>query len=160
MGRAWLFPVLIAGVLAAAVALVGGTITDTGAWYHSLAQPRWAPPDAVYGVGWTAIYALTALAGVTGWLAMPTRREREWLLGLFALNGFLNIVWSLLFFRLHRPDWAMVEVVGLWVSILALIVVIWRRSMVGAVLLLPYLGWVTFAGYLNMTIVRLNGPFS
>ena len=99
-------------------------------------------------------------AGVNGWLAMPNAREREWLLGLFALNGFLNIVWSLLFFRLHRPDWAVIEALGLWLSVLALILVIWRRSMSGAVMLVPYLLWVTFAGYLNMTIVHLNGPFA
>ena len=160
MGRASLFPVLIAGLLAAMVALLGATITDIGPWYHSLVQPRWAPVDAAYGVAWTAIYGCTAIAGVTGWLAMDQSSEREWLLGLFALNGFLNILWSLLFFRFHRPDWAMVEVVGLWGSVAALVVWNWRRTMLGAILLLPYLGWVTFAGYLNMTLVRLNGPFS
>lgn len=160
MSRAWLFPIVIAALLAAMVAAVGATITDTGPWYHSLVQPRWAPADAAYGVAWTAIYAFTALAGGTGWLAMPTSREREWLLGIFCLNGFLNIVWSLLFFRLHRPDWAMVEVLALWLSVLALILITWRHSIVGAVLFLPYLLWVTFAGYLNMTIVHLNGPFS
>eukprot|EP01042_Synura_sphagnicola_P016971 gene16971-21451_t len=100
---------------------MGATITDIGPWYHGLAQPRWAPPDATYGMAWMAIYAFTALAGVNGWLAMPNAREREWLLGLFALNGFLNIVWSLLFFRLHRPDWAVIEALGLWLSVLALI---------------------------------------
>lgn len=155
----WLFPILIAALAATAVAVMGATITDTGPWYHSLVQPRWAPPDIVYGGAWTVIYALTALAGVNGWLATHGR-EREWLLGMFALNGFLNILWSLLFFRLHRPDWALIEVLGLWLSVAALIITIWRRSMTGAVLLVPYLLWVTFAGYLNMTIVRLNGPFS
>lgn len=153
-----MLPAVIAGLLAVAVAVMGATITDIGPWYRSLAQPRWAPPDAAYGIGWTVIYACTALAAVYGWLAMRGP-EREWLLGLFALNGFLNVVWSLLFFRLHRPDWALVEVVLLWVSVAALIVFIWRRSMTGALLLLPYLLWVTFAGYLNMAIVRLNGPF-
>ncbi|KQU47348.1 TspO protein [Sphingomonas sp. Leaf339] len=159
MSRAWIFPIVIAGLLAVMVAVLGATITDIGPWYRSLIQPRWAPPDIVYGVAWTAIYSVTALAGVTAWLATPSSREREWLLGMFALNGFLNILWSLLFFRLHRPDWALIEVVGLWLSVAALMVVIWRRSMTGAVLLVPYLMWVTFAGYLNMTIVRLNGPF-
>ncbi|NIJ08423.1 tryptophan-rich sensory protein [Sphingomonas vulcanisoli] len=159
MGR-WLFPILIAGLIALVVAIMGGTITEIGPWYHSLLQPRWAPPEAAYGVAWTAIYALTALAGVTAWLATPRRSEREWLLGMFALNGFFNILWSLLFFRFHRPDWALIEVVGLWLSVAALIVVVWRRSMIGTTLLLPYLMWVTFAGYLNMTIVKLNGPFS
>ncbi len=159
MNRAWLFPIAIASVLAIAVAVMGATITDVGPWYHALAKPRWAPPDASFGVAWTAIYALTALAGVNGWLAAPQAREREGLLGLFALNGFLNILWSLLFFRLHRPDWAVIEALGLWLSVLALILVIWRRSMSGAIMLVPYLLWVTFAGYLNMTIVHLNGPF-
>ena len=160
MSRAWLFPIVIALLLAATIAVVGATITDIGPWYRGLAQPRWAPPEAAYGIAWTAIYALSALAGVTGWLAMERWRDREWLIGLFALNGFLNILWSLLFFQLRRPDWALVEVLALWLSVLALILTIWRRSMTGAVLLVPYLLWVTFAGYLNMTIVRLNGPFS
>jgi len=158
MSRAWLFPIIIAGMAASIIALVGATITEIGPWYHSLAEPRWAPPDAAYGVAWTAIYCCTALAGVTAWLSMRWR-EREWLLGAFCLNGFLNILWSLLFFRFHRPDWAVIEVLALWLSVGALIVIIWRRSMVGAVLMLPYLLWVTFAGYLNMTIVHLNGPF-
>lgn len=160
MGRAWIFPIVIAATLATMVALVGGTITDIGPWYRGLTQPSWAPPDAAYGIAWTAIYALTAIAGVTAWLATPTWREREWLIGLFCLNGFLNILWSLLFFRLHRPDWALIEVMFLWLSVLALILLFWRRSVTAAVLLIPYLLWVTFAGYLNMTIVRLNGPFS
>lgn len=158
--KAWLFPVIIAGFVATMIALVGMTITDIGPWYHGLNQPRWAPPEAAYGVAWTAIYALTALAGVTAWLATPASRDREWLIGLFALNGFLNVMWSLLFFRLHRPDWAQIEVIFLWLSVAALIIVIWRRSMVGALLLVPYLLWVTFAGYLNLNIVQLNGPFS
>ena len=160
MSRAWLFPIAVAGLVATFVAVLGATITEIGPWYYALAQPRWAPPAAFYGVAWTAIYALTALAGVTGWLAMPHWDEREWMVGLFALNLSLNILWSLLFFRLHRPDWALIEIIGLWLSVGALIVHIWRRSMTGAVLLVPYLLWVTFAGYLTMTIVRLNGPFS
>lgn len=160
MGRAWVFPILIAAMAALVVAGLGATITTIGPWYDHLIQPRWAPVDAAYGIAWTAIYAITAMAAVTGWRAMPTSRDSEVLIGLYALNGFLNILWSLIFFRLHRPDWAQVEVIALWLSILALIIVTWRRTMLGAILLLPYLGWVTFAGYLNMTIVKLNGPFS
>jgi len=159
MSRAWLFPIVIAALAASFTALVGATITDIGPWYKSLRQPGWAPPDAAYGIGWTLIYMFTAVAAVTGWRAMQSSRERETLIGLYALNGFLNVLWSLLFFRLHQPDWALIEVIALWVSVLSLILVTWPRSMVGAILLLPYLGWVTFAGYLNMTIVQLNGPF-
>jgi tryptophan-rich sensory protein len=160
MRRAWLFPVLIAGFAAIAIAVVGATITQLGPWYRALVQPSWAPPDAAYAAAWTGIYAFAALAGVTAWANIPGRREGEWLIGLFALNGFLNILWSLLFFRLHRPDWAMMESIALWMSVAALIVFVWPRSVFAAVMLIPYLLWVTFAGYLTMTIVRLNGPFS
>ena len=159
MSRAWVFPIVIACIMAAIVALLGSTVTEIGPWYHGLIQPRWAPPDAAYAIAWTAIYAFTALAGVTGWLATPIGRQREWLVGMFALNGFLNILWSLLFFRLHRPDWAVFEAIALWLSVLALILLLWRRSMTAAMLLLPYLLWVTFAGYLTMTVVHLNRPF-
>lgn len=160
MSRAWLFPVLIAFLAASVIAAMGATMTQLGPWYHALVQPRWAPPDAAYGIAWTAIYALTALGGVTGWLTAPNSRVREWLLGMFAFNGFLNVLWSVLFFQLHRPDWAVIEALALWLSVFGLILLIWRRSMTGAVLLLPYLLWVTFAAYLDMTIVKLNGPFS
>lgn len=157
--RAWLLPVMLAALAALLVAMLGATITDTGPWYRSLAQPPWAPPDALYGIAWTAIFALTAVGGVTAWRATPTASARDMLVGLFALNGFLNILWSFLFFRLHRPDLAVIELLALWLSVAALVIIAWRRSTVAALMLLPYLLWVTFAGYLNMAIVQLNGPF-
>lgn len=160
LGRAWVFPVMIAAGAALLVAMLGATITDLGPWYYSLAKPDWAPPDALYGAAWTAIFALTALAGVTAWRAMPDRRESEMLVGLFAFNGFLNILWSLLFFRLQRPDWAAVEVIVLGVSVAMLIAYAARRSRAAAALLVPYLVWVAIAGVLNWQVVALNGPFS
>ncbi|MFM9827959.1 MAG: TspO/MBR family protein [Sphingomonas sp.] len=156
MTRAWLFPIVVAAIAASCVAALGATITVTDAWYHSLVQPTWAPPDISYGIVWTAIYALIVYAAATAWHAMRHPREAEVLIGLFALNGFLNILWSLLFFRLHRPDWALVEVVIFWGSILGLIVYIRPHSRRAASLLLPYLLWVGFAGYLNLRIVQLN----
>ena len=160
MSRSWILPILLAAVAAVLIAVMGATITELGPWYRSLHQPAWSPPDAAYGIAWTGIYALTAIAAVIGWRAMPTTREGDWLIGLYALNGFLNILWSLLFFRFHRPDWAVIEVVALWLSVGALILASWRRSITAAVLLVPYICWVTFAGYLNLVVVRLNGPFA
>ena len=160
MTRASFFPIFIAALATDIVAVMGATITVTGPWYDSLIQPRWAPPQGAYGVAWTAIYAINVIAVVTAWRAMPSGREAEGLIALWATNGFLNILWSLLFFRLQRPDWALVEVIFLWLSVGSLLVYAWRRSMTAAILVVPYLLWVTFAGYLNMVIVRLNGPFS
>lgn len=152
-------PVAVAALAAIAVALLGGLMTDIGPWYRSLQQPAWKPPDRAFGPAWTVIYALTAIAGVKAWREAPGRAERETMLVLFSANAFLNVLWSLLFFRLRRPDWALVEVVALWLSVLALVVVIGRWSRGAALLLLPYLAWVAFAGALNAANVRLNGPF-
>ena len=81
------------------------------------------------------------------------------ILALFLVNAILNVGWSLLFFRLQRPDWALIEVAFLWLSIVALIVAIAPLSRLAAWLLAPYLAWVAFAAVLNFAIVRLNGPF-
>lgn len=159
VSKAWLAPILVAAVAATFIAFLGGTITDLGPWYQALAQPSWAPPRAAFGVIWTAIFALTATAAVAAWRAAPDSRSADWLIGLFALNGALNILWSILFFRLHKPDWALLELVFLWLSVAALIRVCLRHSRIAALLLLPYLVWVTIAGLLNYEIVRMNGPF-
>ncbi len=156
---AWL-PILVAGGCAVLVAAIGGTVTEIGPWYRSLNKPWFQPPDWLFGPAWTVIFALAALSAAQAWRDAPNQAAREWLIGLFALNGFLNILWSLLFFKLRRPDWALFEVVLLWASILLLIVVLGRYSRLGAALLVPYLLWVSFAAYLNLAIVRLNAPFS
>jgi tryptophan-rich sensory protein len=78
---------------------------------------------------------------------------------MFAINAFLNITWSMLFFRIQRPDLAFIELMLLWLSIAALIWYCWRYSRIAAVFFMPYLAWVTFAGALNWAVVDLNGPF-
>lgn len=159
MTRAAIFPVLIAGSLALATAFVGGTITVLDGWYFGLQQPGWAPPPYMFGIIWTTVFALIALSGVFMWERAPTRRDAELALGLYALNGFLNLGWSFLFFRMHRPDLAFYELIALWLSILALMLFCGRFSKASAALLLPYLVWVTIAGVLNYQVVQLNGPF-
>lgn len=151
--------VLVAAAAALVVAILGGTVTDLGPWYSGLAKPAWQPPGVVFPVVWTLIYALSAASGVIGWRAASSRAGREWLIGLFAFNGFLNLLWSLLFFRLRRPDWAMVEVTSLWLSVLLLILFFRRHSALAGWLLAPYLVWVTVAGALNFEVIRLNPPF-
>ena len=156
----WWLPVLAAGSAALVVAVLGASMTDLGPWYQSLEKPDWQPPDWLFGPAWTLIFALAAAAGVVAWRNAPSDASREWIIGLFALNGFLNVLWSALFFRMHRPDWALIEVVFLWLSVLLLILVFLRYARIASVLLLPYLAWVTFAAILNLEIVRLNAPFA
>ena len=159
MKRSTVVPVVVGIAAALLVATVGSTITDLGPWYKSLLQPSWSPPDWAFPVGWTTIYVLTTIAGITAW-RHAQGRHRERIIQLFAFNGFLNIGWSLLFFGLRRPDWALFETVAFWLSIVALIVVAARTSTLARVLLLPYLVWVTYASAINLAVVQLNGPFA
>lgn len=152
-------PVAFAAGAAIAVAGLGGLMTDIGPWYLGLKQPAWKPPDWAFGPAWTVIFALAAASGVAAWRSAPGQASREWLLALFALNGFLNVLWSLLYFRLRRPDWALLEVGLLWLSVLLLMVVTARYSRKASLLLAPYLLWIAFAAALNAATVRLNGPF-
>lgn len=85
--------------------------------------------------------------------------ERAVVAGLFGANALFHLLWSPLFFTLRRPDWALAEVVFLWLSLVALITWLWPYEPLAAWLLAPYILWVTFASWLNLEIVRLNGPF-
>ena len=159
VSKTWILPAVLAAVAAIVVAALGATITDLGPWYQSLAKPSWHPPDALFPIGWTAIYAFNTYAIVDAWRAAPNSKVSDTIIGLFALNAFLNITWSMIFFRIQRPDWAFIEVLLLWLSILALVVYCGRYSKRAALFFLPYLAWVTFAGALNWAVVDLNGPF-
>lgn len=152
-------PVLIAAAVAISVAALGGTLTDIGPWYQNLKKPSWQPPDWLFGPAWTVIFTFATVSAVYAWRNARDRIEREWVVGLFALNGFLNVLWSTLFFRLRRPDWALIEVAFLWMSILLPMIVFWRFSKPASLYLFPYLLWVTFAAILNLAVVRLNAPF-
>jgi tryptophan-rich sensory protein len=151
--------ILIAAVWGILVAGTGAFLTELTPWYRALRRPSWQPPDWLFGPAWTVILACASVSLYLG-LRQAETRDRSWLLvGLFVLNGVLNIVWSPLFFRLRRPDWALAEVPLLWLSILVPMVLLLPVSRTAGLLMLPYLLWVSFAAFLNLTIVRLNHPF-
>ena len=152
-------PIVISVAYTLLVAVAGGVLTKLGPWYYSLRYPSWKPPDWAFGPGWTVILTLAATSAVLGWNAMEDGPRRDIVVVLFLLNGVLNMLWSLLYFRLERPDWALIEVLGLQATNLALIVVLAPVSINASLCMVPYALWVTFAGTLNYTIVRLNGPF-
>jgi tryptophan-rich sensory protein len=151
--------ILVAAGAALVVALAGGAATQVGPWYRGLDKSPLTPPDWVFGPAWTLIYATTVVAAVECWQRIHTFRERAWLLSLYFCNAVLNVLWSFFFFAWHRPDWALAEVIVLWLSVAALTAFSWPRSRRAGLLLTPYLVWVAFAGYLNLVVVTRNGPF-
>ncbi len=153
--------ILVATLITFVVLGVGGAATQIGPWYRQeLRKPTWTPPNWLFGPAWTLILGLAGWAGVLAWSRAPSLAGHIRVGGLFAVNIALHLAWSPLFFNLKRPDWALIEVPFLWLSILALIVGLAPYSILSAVLLAPYLAWVAFAAALNLTIVRMNPPFS
>lgn len=141
------------------VAVAGGVLTKLTPWYYGLTFPSWKPPDWLFGPAWTVILSLACAAAVIGWDNAPDLATRRLLVTLFALNGTLNALWSLLYFRLERPDWALVEVSFLQLINLLLAWALYPISPTASLCMAPYIVWVAYAGFLNLTIVRLNRPF-
>ena len=139
-----------------ATSVLGGLATEIGPWYFSLKQPDWKPPDWAFGVIWTIIFILSALAWMTALSYAASQVQKNRLNWLFFLNGFLNVLWSILYFRMHRPDWSLIEAFFLWGSVLAIIFVMWPLRKFAALLMLPYLIWVTIAMRLNWETIVLN----
>jgi tryptophan-rich sensory protein len=124
-------------------------------WYRNLTKPSWNPPNWLFAPVWTLLYILMALAAWLVWRRFGFRGAFG-PLSLFAVQLALNAAWTWLFFGRHRPDLALVEIVVFWVVLVTTIFAFWRLLPLAGVILLPYLAWVTFASFLNLTIWRLN----
>ncbi len=128
---------------------------DFVSFYDALRKPPATPPPAAFGPAWTVLYLLMGIAAWLVWREGLTR-QTALALGLFAAQLVLNFAWSLIFFGQHRIGAALLEITVLWLVILATIAAFWVVRPAAGALLLPYLGWVGFAAYLNAGIWRLN----
>ena len=154
------FPLIFAIVWALILMVGGGLLTSIGEWYRDLNKPSWQPPDWLFGPAWTVILGSAAYAFYICWDAAAAQNQQGLLIALFVANGVFHFLWSPLFFTVKRPDWAMVEVPFLWLSVLALTVFLREWSVFASWLIVPYLVWVSFAAILNWQIIKLNGPFN
>ena len=144
---AWLLGAFAAGAVGAIASV------DAASFYGQLSKPSWAPPAAVFGPVWSALYALM---GVAAWLVWRSAGPKGLALRLFGAQLAANALWSWLFFAWHRGALAAVEVLVLLALIVATVVVFWRTSRLAALLLLPYLFWVSFASVLTWAVWRSN----
>jgi tryptophan-rich sensory protein len=142
-------------LLACAAAATPGLVFRPGDWYRDLNKPAWRPPNWLFGPVWLVLYITIA---VSGWLVWRQSGSADtvWALTVYAFHLVLNGLWSAVFFGLQRPGLGFAEIVVLWLSILATIVLFYSIDPTAAYLLVPYAGWVTFAVALNYRVWRLN----
>ncbi len=138
-----------------AFAALSGALFRAGAWYDALRKPSWQPPKWLFAPAWSILYLTIAFSGWLVWRKAGLSAAR-FPLAAWGFSLGINALWSPLFFGLRNPLLGMIDITALWLSIVAVIVLFHPVSPAASLLLLPYLFWVTFAGMLNLAILRLN----
>ena len=150
-------PALIGFIGAAFIAGAIGswaTFPNVRDWFPLLQKPSWNPPGWLFGPVWTTLYGLMGLAIWRAWRAGGPAASR--LVRLYFVQLFFNALWSVLFFGLKQPAWALADILVLWGLLIWLQVGLWRSDRLAGALWVPYVLWVSFATALNAAIVRLN----
>ncbi len=123
-------------------------------WYAGLLKPSFNPPNWLFGPVWTTLYVLMAVAAWRVWRVTGLKSPE---LALYGVQLVFNFAWSLIFFTLHQIGLALIDLGILWLTVLATLILFWRRDHWAGILFLPYLAWAGFAFLLNLAIWRLNG---
>lgn len=132
-------------------------LVETGPWYASLNRPAWTPPSWVFGPVWTTLYLLMGIAAWRIWRKDGfTSAAARFALTLFLVHLMFNAAWTGLFFGLHLLTAAAVEIVILWMMIVALVATFWRLDRTAGAMLVPYLLWVTYASSLSIGFAVMN----
>ncbi|WP_417433213.1 TspO/MBR family protein [Hoeflea sp.] len=143
-------------ILFVVLTVAGGSLIGysslPGPWYQDLQKPAFNPPSWIFGPVWTVLYVLIGISGARVFI----RERGNWLPKIWFLQMALNLIWSPVFFTLHRPDLALAVLLAMLLAILAFIALAWNRDRPSALLFLPYGAWVSFAGLLNGAIWWLN----
>ena len=139
-------------LVACGAAAATGAMFGPGAWYLALKKPWWTPPGWVFPIAWTTLYICMAVAAARV-AVLPGSGQA---LAFWATQIAFNTLWTPVFFGLHRMKAAMVVMVGLWLAVAATTLAFAGLDWVAGLLMAPYLLWVTIAGSLNFTVIRLN----
>ncbi len=152
-------PRLVSAIVVCQLAGIIGsvfTISSIPTWYAELEKPFFAPPNWLFGPVWLALYTLMGVSLYLVWSRGIDNSSVRTALSFFGVQLVLNALWSVLFFGLRSPLLGLVEIVALWIAIVANIVLFYRISRAAALLLIPYIAWVTIAAALNGFIWSLN----
>jgi benzodiazapine receptor len=153
--KSWKMLVLF--ILICQLAGIVGSVFTTPAiptWYAGISKPDFTPPNWLFAPAWTTLFLLMGVALYLIW--EKGFKKNRIAVYVFAAQLILNIIWSLLFFGLQNPFFAFVEIIILWIAILATIILFCRVRKEAGIILIPYIAWVSFAALLNYSVWMLN----
>lgn len=129
-----------------------GALFPTGNWYAQLSKPSWTPRNWMFPVVWTTLYILMAYAGAR----VASKEGGEIALALWSMQIAFNTLWTPVFFGLRRMKAGLIVLAALWISVLAMTVAMWSVDWIAGIVMVPYLIWVSVAGALNASLIKLN----
>jgi translocator protein len=144
--------VFLTYLAASGAAAATGALIQPGGWYDALNKPSWTPPRWVFPVVWTTLYLMMSYTA----MRVSGLEGNAQAMAFWAAQIAFNTLWTPIFFGLHRIRAAMIVMVCLWVAVAATTVSFFSLDVVSGLLFLPYLLWVSIAGALNFTVMRLN----
>jgi benzodiazapine receptor len=149
---------VVAILICEATGLVSGLLSrsELSSWYQTLNKPTWNPPSWLFGPVWTLLYLLMAVSLWLIWKSNASETAKHRSMWIFALQLFLNFWWSILFFNLHSPGLAFLDIILMLTMIAITLFHFAKISQPAAYLLTPYLAWVSFATILNYTLWVMN----
>lgn len=151
----------LAGAIAAGGIGSAATLSSVTSWYPTLHKPGWTPPNWLFGPVWSCLYVAMAFAAWRVWRRMaPRPNDARWVVRLYSVQLLLNAAWSVIFFGLRQPGFALADILALWVVLVSMLVTFARADRLAGALWLAYVAWVSFATALNAAVWRLNVPGS
>ncbi len=146
------WPLFLTFLAATGAAAATGAMFNPADWYFGLKKPWWTPPGWVFPIAWTSLYLCMSYAAMRVAL-LPGAGQA---LAFWALQIAFNTLWTPVFFGLHKLRAAMVVMVFLWLSVAAATWAFYQMDATAGLVMLPYLAWVSIAGALNFSVMRLN----
>jgi len=152
------FDLILAVLICQGMGLIGSLFTTPAitSWYAGLIKPSFNPPNWIFAPAWILLYTLMGIAAFLIWNRRNGKKKIKTALVLFSVQLVLNSLWSIIFFGLHLPQYAFLEILVLWFFILLTLLSFYKISKPAGLLLLPYILWVSFAAILNLSIMILN----
>ena len=154
----YIYRLIISMVICLGAGFIGSifTVPSIPTWYAALQKPPFTPPNWLFAPAWITLYLLMGISASLVWQRGLDNRQNRMALIIFLVQLVLNVLWSIVFFGFESPLSGIVVIVLLWVAILITMLKFMRISTLAGFILIPYIGWVTFAAILNVSIFILN----